>query len=249
MKPWQIMAVGLVGLCVALGLLPLLQSVGALVAAVIAIAMIATVIAGFMFVPDRDSWTVWITQYSFAEGLDEEEFDLHSTQEPIAIRVEVARLWLLYVPTIVAVGFLMLLAARGIGGFDLSKYFSYPFLLVMRWGPALVWFLVGSWVYERWLLRRAEAAQAQWSRHGNEEAVAYYFIVKQEYYSGWDFPLFSYSKEPALGAVVMYRRGRAERNHLVAAFVFHRFTVIARGVQDLEAAREHAVQLASEPVE
>jgi hypothetical protein len=248
-KPWQIFTLGIIGLLGALSLVPFLESAGALVAVLIAVVMIAVVIAGFSFVPDRDSWQVWVTRYSYAEG--EDDIDVFSTQEPIAIRVDVARLWLLYLPTVLACAFLVLTALRGLVPFDITTHLSYPVLLAIRWGVAGVWLLLASWIYERWLLRRAEATQAQGEEesYGQDHIVSYYFVVGESYYGGWSVPLFSYHNEPALAQVVIHSRNAPDRNRLVRAFLFHRFQIAGRGVQDLELAREYALQPVTEPLE
>jgi hypothetical protein len=232
MKAWQILAVGLMVLCA----LFFVQAYIRFVPALAAIAMVAAVIAGFCFVPDKDLWVVWITTYSVSEDADT-SLDVYSEQEPIAIRTHVARLWLLYLPTVAAVAYFASAAATGRVP-SIEPYFSVPALYAVRAGVLAVWFLLGSWLYERWLLHRAEAAQL----HGDHEAKGtdspYYFTVGTEYYGGTDFTIFSYRKEPILARVVMYRRANPSRSRMVAAFLFHRFDVAVRGVQDLEAARE-----------
>ncbi len=182
----------------------------------LAVLMVIAVITGFSFVPDRDLWIVWLTQYTLTEGERDEDIDLISTQEPIAIRAEVARLWCLYLPTVLALGFLTLMVMRGFGGFDISRHFSYQLFLGARIGIAAVWFLLASWVYERWLLRQAGGAQTLEEREVGRLGRAYSFVVEPEYYGGVCLALFSYREEPELTHVVMYRRANPQRSFLVS---------------------------------
>jgi hypothetical protein len=244
MKGWQRFAIGTAMLCLVLLLFPLM----AYIAVFVAMVMVATVIVGFLLVPDRDSWIVWVTQYSFAEGEDD-DIDVFFTQEPIAIQAYVTRLWILYIPTIMAVGFLMFVAARDIWSFDITTYFSPESFFAARVGVGVVWFLLAGWLYERWLLRRAAAASTREEREGHDYFTAYYFVVEREYHGGLSFPLFSYYDEPALAQVVMYRRTNPSSNRLVRAFLFHGFKVIGRGVQDLDVRLQYATQPATNVLE
>ncbi len=234
MKPWQIFGVGLTGLALWL-LLPALLPYLLVTAAAVLLAAIA---AGFFFIPDKDLWTVWTRSYSAERG-DEGTVQLHVAHEPIAIRVQVARLWLLYLPTVAAVGYLLLAAARDLWPLVPFQFDLVPWVAPMRFGVAAVWYLLSTWLSERWLLRRADATQIQ-GPSARSDRASFYFTVGPDYFGGAGVPLFLHRREPMLRSIVMYRRSNPSHNRLVVGFMFHRFEVAGRGVPDLDAARATA---------
>lgn len=234
-KSWQIFLVGAVVLIVLFAG----QAHFRYAPVILAALMIAVILAGFLLVPDCDHWKVWMKTYDFAED-EEETVSLYSSHEPIAVQAQVANLWLLYLPTMLAVGYLLLASARGVPQLRIEELAPYPVIFILRLGVAAVWVLLSSWGYERWVLRRAAAAQIAGTAALHEYMVGYYFRVEKDVYGGESFPWRSYDRNRVLRRTVMFRRDRPERNLLIPGFIFHRFEIAARGVQDLEKARESA---------
>jgi hypothetical protein len=240
---WQILVIGFLGLYVWL-----LQTIFApYVPALIAAAMVAAVVVGFCFHPDRDSWTVWISEYRLVEGADDLDLDLLSTKDVLSFRVNLRRLWLLFIPTLCAVAFLVLRAARGRWHIEIldGLIVMFPFFGVMWFGLATVWFLLSGWVFERWLLRRADACEGEIHTNGT-----YHFVVNEEYFGGRDlrigrFTLGGYASSGGalLSGVVLFRRKDPRHNRRIPSFIFHRFDIVGRGIEDLERARQRGERL------
>jgi hypothetical protein len=201
---------------------------------IIAVMMVGVVLCGFFFVPDRDMWLLWAKRNEWHEGSNPDDVDLVVIHEPIAVRVHLARLWILFLPTFAAAAYLVL-TTKGFLHADMLELSS----AAVVWGrlaAGLIWFLLGAWIYERWLLWRADCAQLAGSQ-ATASGTAYYFKLGEEIYDGHNVSLLSYRHEPALAGAVFYRRTNPQRNRMARAFIFHGFEVVARGIQDLEAAR------------
>ena len=82
------------------------------------------------------------------------------------MRVELVRLWLLIVPTVLAVASLVFLAAGGPRQFSFlnwlfSSLFAPVAILILEYVPLLVLLLTAAWISERRVLRDAEACSAR----------------------------------------------------------------------------------------
>ena len=233
MRRLKTLIVGIAGL-ITLFLLQIYQSA---VAGLIAIVMVALVVAGFLLIPKRDVFYVRTTVL----GLDANG-ELVEEHDRIAVKVELTRLWMLYFPTFVAVGFLVVTWASGttwrinlIDGLTPPLFSSNPVLLYALKGLAfVVWILLTAWIGERRVFRNAEACSAA-SVSQSGRALVYSFVTKTgDYFGGWTMP---HALRPSeVSTLVFYNLQKPELNLLTMALLFHRVTVIARGVTDLDSA-------------
>jgi hypothetical protein len=143
MKAWQIFAVGVVVLVAAL----LLRSYEPMLAGLAAIAMVAIVVLGFLFRPRKEMFYLRTTVV-----VSEPDHLLAVEHDRIAVRVELVRLWLLFLPTFAAVAFLIVTSAKGnTWQFRLLDRFwetsSYPVILGIRAFQIVVVGLLSTWVY------------------------------------------------------------------------------------------------------
>jgi len=104
MKSWQIFVAGAAAVIASL-LLPLYEPV---IAGLAALAVVVVVGLGFFLHPRRDIFYVRTTVRRF--DLDG---NLCLEHDQLAVRVELARLWLLFLPTSLAVSFLVVTTANG----------------------------------------------------------------------------------------------------------------------------------------
>jgi hypothetical protein len=226
-KTWRIFGVGLVA-AVALWSFPLYQSV---VAGVAAIAVIGVVGTGFWLHPRTEVFyvrtTVWRTD---ADG------NLSCEHEQLAVKVEPARLWLLFLPTALAVAFLVVTAAHGtlwqIGVFDWIEN-GYTLLVFDR---TLLLFIVGAlsvWISERRVLRDADACNAR-SVSVSNGRVSFAFVDRSGISFGGEGLHFGLVRPPALANLVIYATRKPELNKIGSGFLFHRLIFIGRGLTDLD---------------
>jgi len=205
----------------------------------IAAVMVTAVLAGFLMHPRRDVFYVRTALPVMDPGRNKLlEHDL------LAVRVELVRLWLLFVPTALAVASLVFLAAGGPTQFSyLNWLFSSRYMpiaiLILQYLPLLVLLLTSAWISERRVLRDAEAcsarsysiSQAQVGRAGR---VSYLFMGEHgEYYGGYCYCLYL-GQPHELGTIVFHNVQKPELNKIAMGFLFHRFVVLGRGVTDLD---------------
>lgn len=243
MKTWQILVFG----SIAIAGIFLLMGFWVFGGVVIAMLMVAAVIFGFMLQPDRDSWRVIAKSYRVREGRDS-ELDLYAAEDLLTFRADITRLWLLFIPTVIAVSGLVVATARGnwAGVEPEPLEPSYWTFWIGRFFVTAVAGILGTWVFERWLLRRADACHVRGgnvSRISEKPAFSYYFVVNGDYYGGSSFPIAPNRKSPELNGIVMYRRDDPDQSRLIPAFLFHQFDVVARGIEDLENARAEGAKL------
>ncbi|MGE0407498.1 MAG: hypothetical protein AB7O65_14485 [Candidatus Korobacteraceae bacterium] len=229
MKAWQIFALGLLGLV----LLFFWTLYEAFIAAVAALIVVAVVAFGFLLRPRKDVFYIPTTIY-----LDDED-DFKVEHGHIAMRVELARLWLLFVPTFSALAFLVLTTTKGtIWNFPLLDSFwenGSAFLVVSRYFLLAVFFLLSTWVSERWVLRDADACNTG-SVSGWTGQVSYSFVDRSnEYYGGVGLS-FGLVRDPELATIVLYSIRNPAHNKIAMCCLFHRFIVIGRGITDLDEA-------------
>jgi hypothetical protein len=247
MKAWQIFVIGVAVLAAAL----LLPSYERILTGIAATAMVAVVVVGFLFQPRRDVFYLRTTLV-----VPKPDFRLSVEHDRVAIRVELARLWLLFLPTFAAVVFFVVTSASGTPwDFSLLDWFgehgSYPIYLGIRGFQIIVVGLLSAWVSERWVLRDAEACSAD-SVSTKTGHLLYSFKDRLgEYYGGEGFP-FALVRSPKLARIVFYRVGHPQHNKIAMAFLFHRVVIIGRGLTDLDEATATAhsinVQPASRPI-
>jgi hypothetical protein len=245
MSSWQILVIGVVGVAVLFIVLGWVAFGGLIVAGL----MLAAVVTGFCFRPDRDAWRVSLTTYSFREGAGF-TVDVDASKDVIAFRGFIVRLWLLFVPTCIAVAWLVIVSALGIWGpvdfhFDALSS-SYWVFMALRFVIAAIAAILSTWLYERWLLNRADACQIKrGSARPSSSGLgfSYYFTVDGEYYGGHDMPMSARRESRQLAQIVLYRRTNPDQSRRVPAFIFHQFDIVGRGVEDLENARAKGADL------
>jgi hypothetical protein len=242
MKAWQIFAVGVAVLIAAL----LLPSYEPLLAGLAAIVMVTVVVLGFLFRPRKDIFHLRTTLV-----VSEPDYPLGVEHDRIAVRVELVRLWLLFLPTFAAVAFLVVTSAKGMTwNFSLLDRLwetaTYPIFLGIRAFLVLVVGLLSTWVSERWVMRDAEACSAD-SVSTKTGALLYSFKDRQgEYYGGEAFP-FALVRSPKLARIVFYRVSKPEVNKIAMGCLFHRLVIVGRGLTDLDEATVAAHLVKAQP--
>jgi len=230
--------IALVGLFILAGVL-LLSPYEPWLEGAIAIIMVAAAVAGFLMHPRREVFyvrtSVQLTDLDRNRALE---------RDFLAVKVELVRLWLLFVPTSLAVAFLVFFAAGGPAKFSylnwisLSRY-GYVVVFAMQYPPLLVLILLSAWVGERRAMRDAEACSARsysFSRSlsGRAIRVSYLFMGDKGEYWGGDCLYFGLVHPHELATIVFHNVRRPELSKVAMGFLFHRLTVIGRGVTDLD---------------
>jgi hypothetical protein len=205
----------------------------------IALAIVTAAVVGFLLHPRREVFYVRTTVRSITPDRTRVvEKDL------LAVRVELARLWLLFLPTFLAVAFLVFFAARGPTEFSFLNWiftsrYAYLAFLVCQYPPLLLLLLLVEWIAERRVMRDAEACSARSfsvsrtpaGRIGN---VAYLFMGERgEYYGGYSF-YFGLVHPSELATIVFHNVRKPELNKIAMGFLFHRLIVLGRGITDLD---------------
>jgi hypothetical protein len=246
MKPWQIFVVGTLA-AVAVFFLSAIES---WLAGIAAILIVAAVIVGFCVTPRRDVYYLRTTVQ-----IPDPDYAVVVEHDRLAVRVEVARLWLLFVPTFLAVAFLVVTFVSGttwkISLFDSNSlvWFQagpYPVLVFFRLLIVAVLGLLTAWLSERWVLRDASACSATYLTFSRGRLLYGFTDGSGEYYGGEGFPS-GLNRSRALRTVVFYRTSKPGISEIAMCFAFHRLVVIGRGVTDLDEAKTVAA-LATAPV-
>ncbi len=205
----------------------------------IAFVIVAAVAVGFLMYPRTEVFYVRTTLQ-----LIRPERNRALEHDFVAVRVELARLWLLFVPTSLAVASLVFLAAGGPTKFSaLNWIFSSRFAFIAVWlclyPSLLVLVLVSAWIDERRVLRDAEACSARsftffHSGGGRIVRVSYLFMGDHgEYYAG-ECMYFGLVHPHELATIVFHNVRTPELNKIAMGFLFHRLVILGRGVTDLD---------------
>ncbi len=192
------------------------------------------VVFGFAVRPARD---VYYVHTKHTEHVPLEYRALHVVHDCIAVRVHLARLWLLFLPTFAAIGFFTIAAVHGLRGLPGPYEEAGGGIVVLYSMQPVLWIvlaILSAWVGERLALKDAAVCSADSIfRHGPR--VAYAFVDRHgEYFGGQAIPLLAYSTE--LASLVFYNIGNPQLNRLVPAMLFHRVELIGKGVTDLDEA-------------
>ncbi|MGH9736327.1 MAG: hypothetical protein ACRD8A_17280 [Candidatus Acidiferrales bacterium] len=228
----------LVGLVIIAGVL-LFTPYEAFLEGAIAVAILVVAVAGFMMHPRRDIFYVRTSaRFISPDGTQGVERDF------VAVRVDLTRLWLLFVPTFLSVAFLVFFAAGGPTKFSFVNWiFSsenlYVAFMVCQYAPLLVIVLLWAWIAEGRVLRDAEARSARsFSVSGGEygsrarriQRVSYLFMGEHGEYYGGDCLYFGLVHPHELATIVFHNARKPELNKIAMGFLFHRLIVLARGV-------------------
>jgi hypothetical protein len=153
-KMEEISKILIVGVWITAGVL-LFTPYEAVLETILALLLFAAVLLGFFLQPRRDVFYVRTTVLlSDADRNQTLEHDF------LAVKVELVRLWLLFLPTFLALAFLVVSSAGGILWklSFLNNIFStrYAFiaLYLSPWVPLVVLILQWAWIRERWVMIR-----------------------------------------------------------------------------------------------
>jgi hypothetical protein len=226
-KTWKIFGLGMLALAAGF-LLPLYERWLAGASAVIVVGAVAY---GFLLRPNKE---VFLVRTTFrTRKLDH----LAIEHGQIAVKVELARLWLLFLPTLIAVGFLVATAAQGttwnfslFGGARLGQDFPTGFY-VFR---ALLFFVVGTLsarLSERWILRNAEVRSLR-SLTVRRKRVSYAFVDASGGYYGGEGLIVGKVRPGELANPVVYRTEKPDVSKIPLTCLFHRFVIVGRGLTD-----------------
>src|SRR5271165_1399437 len=156
----------------------------------IALVIVVAVVVGFLMYPRREVFYVRTTV-----RLIRPDRNRALEHDFVAVKVELARLWLLFVPTLMAVAFLVFFAAGGATKFSslnwiFSSQFAPAALVICQYPPVLVLVLLAAWIGERRVMRNVDACTARsftFSHTGSGRIgrVSYLFMGEHgEYYAG-----------------------------------------------------------------
>jgi hypothetical protein len=242
MKTFQIFAAGVVVLILVL-LLPSYESILAGVAAAI---MLAAVVVGFLLRPRKDTFYLRTTLV-----LPEPDYRLAIEHDRVAIRVELKRLWLLFVPTFASVAFFIATSTKGTTwNFSLMNriWETSPIVVyVIRIFQVLVVLSLSTWISERWVLRDVEACSAKSVSMVTTYLLDSFKDQSGEYYGGEAFPFFLISSRK-LARIVFYRPSNPQVSKIAAGLLFHAPVIIAQGLTELDEATQAAHSLKVKPV-
>jgi len=189
---WKIFLVGLYVLAISF----LFTPVESILEGSIALVLVAAAIVGFSLHPGKEVYYVRTKRFVF-----DSNGEVQAESDFIAVKVELVRLWVLFIPTILAVAFLVFSSANGIlWNFSVMNWvFDSPFATVMFQGVTVIHGLVvfvivmlQAWISERWVLRNAEASCTDSFRR-RQWGVTYAFLDERgSLYGGdaWTFTSF-----------------------------------------------------------
>lgn len=216
-----------------------------LLEALAAIAFVAMIAFGFALHPRKDVFYIRTSMHS--RDLDS---NLLVEHDQMAVRVEPARLWLLFLPTSLAVGFLVVTAAKGtfwkasIVNRAVADY-GLGFLMMCR----LPIFLIGSalwiWITERRALRDADACSAR-SVRVRDGRVSYQFMDSRGGYGGGDDLFFGLVRPPVAARLVFYNVHQPELSKIGMGLLFHRVIILGRGLTELDHSTVASQRLSAE---
>jgi hypothetical protein len=203
-----------------------------------ALVIVAAAVVGFAMHPRREVFYVRTSVPLIAADRSQAiEKDL------LAVRVEVARLWLLFAPTFLAVAFLVFFAAGGPTKFSFLNWIftsrqAYLAFVVCQYPPLLVLLLLWEWIAERRVMRDAEACSARSFSIGATRAgigrVSYQFMGEHGEYYGGECAYFKLIHSRELAAIVFHNVRTPELNRIAMGFLFHRLIILGRGVTELD---------------
>jgi len=206
---------------------------------VIALAIVVAALVGFLMHPRREVFYV-----RTAVRLIDPDRRQALEHDFLAVRVELVRLWALFVPTFLSVAVLVFFAASGPAKFSYlnwvfsSRYAQIVFLFC-QYPPLLVFVLLVAWIDERRVMRDAEACSARSfsinrAGVGWVGRVSYLFMGEHGEYYGGDCLYFELPHARELSTIVFHNVRTPELNKIVMGFLFHRLIILGRGVTDLD---------------
>ena len=206
---------------------------------VIALAIVVAAVVGFLMHPRREVFNV-----RTAVHLIDPDRRQALEHDFLAVRVELARLWLLFVPTLLSVAVLVFFAASGPVKFSylnwiFSSRYAFIVLLFCQYPPLLVFAMLVAWIDKRRVMRDAEACSAKsFTIHrapvGWLGRVSYQFMGEHGEYYGGECLYFGLRHRRELATIVFHNVRTPELNKIVMGFLFHRLIIMGRGVTELD---------------
>ena len=205
----------------------------------IAFLVVASVVVGFLMYPRTEVFYVRTTL-----RLNRPDRNRALEHDLLAVRVELTRLWLLSVPTFLAVASLVFFAAGGSTKFSslnwiFSSRLAFIGTALCIYPPLLVLVLLSAWIGERRVMRDAEACSARsftlsHSASGRIVRVSYLFMGEHDEYYAGECRYFGLVHPHELETIVFHDVKRPELNKIAMGFLFHRLVILGRGVTDLD---------------
>jgi hypothetical protein len=164
---------------------------------------------------------------------------LRIEHDQLAVRVETTRLWVLFIPTALAVSFLVVTSANGtLWRFSLLESFINSEAVGMTWALLRApFYIVGLglwiWITERRVLRNAEACSARSYRIRNGR-VGFQFVTDEGKYGGGDDFYFGLAKPWEVATLVFYDANDIDLCKIGMSFLFQKVVVLGRGLTDLD---------------
>lgn len=236
MRSLRILVTGAVATVVALLLPVFLPMYEPELEALAAIGFVTAVAFGFLLHPRNEVFYVRTTV-----RLPDPDNYLLIEHDGLAVKIESVRLWLLFPPTALAVAFLVLAAANGtlwnVSLLDRlsSAYYGggVEIILFLRFPLAFVAGVLWLWISERRVLQNADACSAT-SVTIDGGTVSFLFVDRRGGYGGGDGLCFGLVRPAALARLVFYNIERTEINKIGMGLFFHRPTILARGLTELD---------------
>jgi hypothetical protein len=113
-------------------------------------------------------------------------------------------------------------------------------ILILQYLPLLVLLLTAAWTDERRVMKDAEACSARSvsisrAQVGRAGRVSYLFMGEHGEYYGYCLCLYLGLDQPhELATIVFHNVRKPELNKIATGFLFHRLTILERGVTDLD---------------
>ncbi len=199
----------------------------------VALVIVLAAVVGSLMHPRREVYYVRTSvRLTDPDGHQALEHDF------LAVKVELVRLWLLFVPSFLAVAVLMFFASDGPTKFSfLNWIFSSQYggiaIVVCRYPPLLVLFLLSAWISERRVMRDANACSVR-SFSISRWRVSYLFMGEHGEYYGGDCLRFPLVQTRELATIVFHNVREPKINKIAMGFLFHRLIILGHGVADLD---------------
>jgi hypothetical protein len=214
-------------------LLPLYEST---LAGLGAVTLICAVGYGFLLHPKRDVLYVH-TKTKFVDH----DKNVYKEHDLLAVRVEVTRLWLLFLPTFLGVTFLVVTAANGTTWnisilsrvMNAEGTSSYILLMMCRMVLVGTVLILTIWIGERRVFRDAYATSAM-NASVKDGRVGYVFLDLSRSYYGGESLHIGLVHPASVARLVFYRPHDPALNKIAMSLLFHSVTVIGRGLTDLD---------------
>jgi hypothetical protein len=206
---------------------------------IVALAIVVASLVGFLMHPRRQVYYV-----RTAVLLIDSDRNQSEERDFLAVRVELVRLWLLFIPTFLAVADLVFFAAGGPAKFSylnwiFSSLYGSMVMAVLEYLPLLVLLSLSAWLEERRVMSNADACGAtsfsfSHSPAGRVVRVTYAFKGEHGEYYGGDCLYFGLVRPLELATIVFYDVRKPELNKIGMGLLFHRLIMLGRGVTDLD---------------